>query len=498
MTCPKAILDFFPRGRSPLPQQVEVLQAIERNWTNMRVFVVTAPTASGKSFIATTVGKWAESQGLTTSILTPTRLLQEQYQLDFPETPNLRGIDHYRCDTVKGPCGQRTLSTGDVAYCKGCPYVKAKKSALTASTRFFNYYTYFAHAPQSYSDVLIVDEAHNLLSTLSDLSSMTFWKHKHHYPNKIRTVGDLVLWMERQRQRTPHMIRQLQGNGPKIRQLKQRTKHYEMLIADMQYRHNDFYIEHSEKYYRGQKLECLSVKPVSLKHLPPKFWPFSVKKIVLLSATIGPQEIDELGLAPRRPMYLHCSSPIPPKRRPFIVESTANMGYSKRKESLPKIAEKIREYAETHRNHKGFIHCSYDLAMQLRFFLPGERFVWHNKENKEEQFQKFKDSKNPLIFVASGMEEGIDLVYDSARWQVLVTVPYISWKDGWVREKTERDKTWYHRQAAKTIQQQTGRICRKPDDVGVTYMLDSRFQQCYYEHVEAWPEWFRESIVWAS
>ena len=497
-----SILDYFPEGKTPFSHQQDILASIERAWPTAQVIVVSAPTASGKSYLATTIGQWANSQGQRVSVITSTRQLQDQYLKDFPNIPNLKGADAYPCHRRAGGCGGIQMQ-GKTIYCPRCPYAAERKKALTADLRFFNYHSYYAHSIRpvtertSSSEVLIVDEAHNLLSVISDFSSLKFWQHIHHYPDNLHTVGDIAVWLSRFVKELPTRIKSPTYSSSQRKKLQRQLEQYKIVLRDVEEHYNDFYHEHSVDYYRGRKLPYLSIQPVTIKHLPPKFWPSTkVKKIILMSATLTPQDIEELGLAVRRPVYLECKSPIDPKRRPFIVQPIADLAYRNRADSLPLIAQQIREYTTQHSDQKGFIHCSYSLARLLRQHLPEDRFMWHTKDNKADQFTQFMQAKEPLIFVASGMEEGIDLVQDAARWQVLVAVPYLNWRDGWVRAKTERDESWYHRMAARTIQQQAGRICRTPQDTGITYMLDSRFPKFFYERIESWPKWFLDSIVW--
>ena len=49
------IIDFFPKNYNPLPQQQELLSAIDKAFKSGKKFVIcSAPTGSGKSFLSKT------------------------------------------------------------------------------------------------------------------------------------------------------------------------------------------------------------------------------------------------------------------------------------------------------------------------------------------------------------------------------------------------------------------------------------------------------------
>ena len=116
--------------------------------------------------------------------------------------------------------------------------------------------------------------------------------------------------------------------------------------------------------------------------------------------------------------------------------------------------------------------------------------------NKAEVLDKFlnSDPADGKVLVGSGMSEGLDLKGDKGRWQVILTIPYPSYGDAWVRRKAKAESHWYTWAATQELVQKFGRISRGPDDWGVTYILDSRFESFFCKARDYWPAPVSESI----
>jgi Rad3-related DNA helicase len=93
------------------------------------------------------------------------------------------------------------------------------------------------------------------------------------------------------------------------------------------------------------------------------------------------------------------------------------------------------------------------------------------------------------------MYEGIDLAYDSGRWQIISKVPWPSLADPAIKYLCKLDNEWYAWETVKTLLQGCGRICRTPDDFGATYIFDSTFNRLYNENPNFFPLWFRNSVI---
>lgn len=450
------------------------------------------PTASGKSALARTL----QSALYSVSAITPTNQLVEQFLDEFPDTPTLHRLDSYWCDKWDRPCPVTRAKTRN--FCNqrrdecSCP---AASDLSTAKYRsgpgIYNYYTYLAH--KLHREILVVDEAHLLAPVIRDRMALHLWKHDYKYPERMYTVEQMREW--------------ILTLPPKTRKHKKIVALWEAVNYDCP----KYIARRAMRDFNGkgtlrgrpEERDCIELVPVDIADAPDMFWPRNiVSKIVLMSGTIGEKEIEQLGVGKkRRTLYIECKSPIPPASRQIIPLNTTAVNRNNMTEAVPKLVNEIKGIAEYHTGEKGIIHATYQLAGLLRAELYGEpRFMFHDRSNKKEVYQKFRDSdpKDGAILVASGMYEGIDLPEDLGRWQVISKIPWPSLGDPAIAHISKLDPDAYLWDTIKTTVQAVGRICRTPTDVGTTYILDSSFNRMYREGEGLIPDYFKEAIVWPT
>lgn len=468
------ILDYFPKGMTPRDVQVNLLNQVEQGWQDSDVIVINASVAAGKSAISSTIAEWSAAiNGTRNTIVTPTKLLVDQYTSQFPSLNSLRAIDSYRCKrSGRLKCKQQLLKKNLGHYCDGCVLQKAKKDIASGGTGVCNTWIYYAN--RVYPDVAIFDEAHTLLPFLRELFASHKWQFKTNYPDSLRSYEDLIEWFNQ--------------NG------------YLEMMQDMGFDSSPKYlIEPKMAKYRGQLKHQLRFLPIDISGQRPILWPPNkVKKIVLMSATISRKDIEYMGLDNRRVSYIEAGSPIEARRRPVKYEPVGNLSLDNQPESVPKLASRIRKLLRKHNGEAGLIHATYGLAAKLRPYLKDEpRLVWHSRSNKASQYQKFRrdGAEQGLVMVGSGMYEGLDLAGDSGRWQVITKVPYPSLEDPVTRYLMEQDEEYYHWETIKQLLQASGRICRKLDDYGVTYVVDSSFRRLYTQSQELFPQYWKDSLI---
>jgi len=452
------LFDYFPKGYAPRDGQTELLESIETALRVSDVICVTAPTAIGKTVLSLTIANYMAAQGKSTSYLVPTNVLLTQLSQEFPDLAVLKKKDLY----------------SSLEH-----YKEAKEHAQESRVRAMNYHMYMAL--KMYSHCMIGDEGHKVVDMLADMGSVKIWSSEYKFPTELMTVGDVLAWIE---------------SEPNWRNDRKLSSAYRSITS---IKHNAL-VEYNNETYYGKRQPVLSVVPMSTKSLPPILWPSVVKKIVLLSATINPKDIDELGLSLRRVTYIEADSPIDPMRRQVKYIPAGRMSNQTLIAGAKRISEKINELADLQTNDKGIIHIPYGAANELRKHLIGPRYIWHTHDDKDSVLNRFKTSKEPLVMIASGMYEGVDLPYDKARWQVIAKVPFLNLGSPKVKAKMEKDSDWYAWEAIKRIVQATGRIVRAPDDFGVTYILDNSFAGLWYRDSERkndrmFPKYFRESLI---
>ena len=149
--------------------QVEALLELERSWDHYDVFIINAPVASGKSLQAISIAEWSKQRGQSTAILTPQVILQDQYTKEFTEIPSLKGRGRYCCsEDGYESCDDFFMTTEK--YCIKCPYQAAKKAVKENPVGIYNLYSYLFDDGKS--DILVVDEAHSIMSQLQEFYSI--------------------------------------------------------------------------------------------------------------------------------------------------------------------------------------------------------------------------------------------------------------------------------------------------------------------------------------
>lgn len=487
------ILSYFPNGWEPRQAQADVLRKVESVWKTSDVIVVNAPVALGKSLIALTISKW---QGGKADILVPTNILLKQYLRDVPAWPKMMKKEQYSCKERPDYVGEKEHYSCEERYfhssakkstrkhCPECPFVKDNRRFRYARGVLETYMMYVARNEQRNwpASTVIVDEAHNLADTIMTLQGKVFWRHDLNYPENLYTRGQLLKWVKRR------LADRFAPSKDKLEWLRQELEAPVPRYA----------FERSFKDFRGVPKDCIRLLPVNIRNAPPYFWGKGVKKLVLLSATISKEDIRQLGLDGRRVTFVNADSPIPVGNRKIIAESIANVNYRNSNKSIKEITEYIREVLlPKHQGEKGVLHATYALLPLLKKELRGPQFVFHDSKDKMKKYQEFLDSppEDGKVFVACGLQEGIDLKDDRARWQAVVKVPWLSLGDPAIREKVKNEETYYRWQALKDILQASGRVCRGPDDYGVTYILDSSFERLYDNSRDLTPAWFSEALV---
>jgi len=504
------ILKCVPDPYIPWESQKEYLLWMQANYKDADVLVGVEPTASGKSILNVTTGKWLINQKDSAALITPRKFLMDQYIKDFGWLPALKGMSNYMCLDCSldfGTCKARKTAVG--ALCEGCIYIQARKEAESASMALFNFHSYFIN--KMYKKCAIIDEGHGAVDLLYSLFEKRLWKCEVGYPDSTEMtpsgISDIVAGVVAALDLRLAMLLKNKADSAVVDKMEEEVSSFKLLYEALDECGNDFLIKRkTDMYYgeatksRGTEQEYIYVKTLKIDRLAERIlWPKNnVHKLIFTSATIGKQDIELLGLSDRKVVYHESKSNIPKDNRLFIIDPVGSMAYRNRQVTLPKIVQKIRSIALMHKGQKGVVHCTYDVAKQLKAAL-GEngRYMYHDNNNKESVLRAFMASKKDSILVASGMAEGVDLKDDFARFQIITMLQFPSLADDVMKWIAEHHPKRYKWMAIRNVVQQAGRICRHPTDYGITYFLDSELsKRFYYDNEELFPLFFKESIVW--
>lgn len=484
------ILKHF-RGK-PRDVQRDLLLKVEELWDDFDVFVVTLPTASGKTLISLDIAEWAaKDKKKNAVILDPNNMLLAQREAAIGTSLfTLKRKDQYRCHSFREelPLAEANCQ---ICYdlhdyhCSKCDYITKVKQAHRMPYMACNYYTYMAH--KLHRPVAIVDEAHQLVNAVREMHAKKIWCDEYEIPTTVQTYGKLLQWMEKH----PKTLEGKDGNK------------FKLLRDEIESNKLQYILTRRMEPYRGKEKDCILLLPVDTSNLKQIFFHSKkVEKVVLLSATISDHEVKQLGLAGKRVIFLEAESPISVERRPIHYVPVCNMSYAYQPQSIPKIAETLVEILQTHKG-KGLLHAPYSLAQKLfaaiQVLAPEERkrFVFHDQDNKGEVFQQWKESpvEEGKVLVGSGMYEGLDLIGEDYEFQVITKIPFPSLADPAIRWLAKENDTFYSWVTIRDVVQAAGRICRSPTDYGITYILDSTFGRLYAEREQLFPKYFKEALV---
>lgn len=481
-----SILEFVPKGIELRPIQVEALLFLEREWSSADVFTLDLPVGSGKSWIAEITSRWLRGKGKSSVIMVPENSLLDQYVEAFPSLPSIYKKEHYTCDRMsRGDDVTKcvTVKKHLKKHCMDCPYTNSLRKFRAIPYGVTNFHLMMAHRLRR--DVLIIDEAHTLLPFLQDLASHKVWKHVWKWPDSLRSYGDVSRWVEglergQDVNLTLEALRSVfSGDSPNY--LVKRTR---------------------EAFGQSQEdRELLKLIPLDVSTSVTGNFIRDNDKLILMSATLGDQDIRDMGLDRRIVKRFASESPIPPDRRPVVVHPVLRLAAGQVDSSMEELIETVEHLVEHHEGEGGMIHLPYSLASRLRQQLSGrnsvlnsDRIIWHDRESKRAAVEELKKSTGRVL-VSSGLYEGIDLRGSAHTWQVIVKVPWPYLGDPAIKWKAGKDPKWYAWQASRLILQACGRICRGPDDYGLTYIVDQSFKRLYNENEDHFPEWWKSGIM---
>ncbi len=505
--------------RSYRAGQLEALQSARAAFARGKRFVVIeAPTGSGKSAIAVTLAREAESA----YVLTAQKLLQEQYLRDFPDLSLMKGRSNYPClvaptHAAAAPCtiGRR------FPECDDCPYFCAKDEAMAAKGTILNYAYYLAELNYSGGfgprDLLVLDEAHNAEGALMGFIEVTLsdvMLRRVGITETIPQMGedyqyfdfaeDILPFLASRSRELEHDLKKEKGNADVAlvqmqhkRWLDNQRVRLELLLGSRE----EDYVEWTVERRGSSEGQTVSFKPVKVASFAePLLFGFG-KRVLMLSATIldPPTYLRSLGVDPEDAEVISVKSNFPPENRPIYLRPTARLTRHYLEADLPKLVAEIAELFEAHPHDKGLIHAhSYRISSHIARNLPKryhDRLVTHySADGREAALEAHSLSPHPTVLLTPSMTEGIDLSGDLSRWQVICKIPYPYLGDPQIARRKSLDPAWYDWRTCLTVVQAYGRSVRSADDFAVTYVLDADFPAFVKRQRKRLPGWFLEAV----
>jgi ATP-dependent DNA helicase DinG len=518
----KKLLSFFPKDYEPSTGQINVIKEVDAAFSNNKKFcIISAPTGTGKSFLATTLAnasnhctdqfkqlinsyaafKQDGSGNYTNQVecedeppfgaftLTITKNLQDQYKDLFKECTLFKGKANYICE-VDGisevdtaPCLLAPRLKEDCWSCNKCLYYNNRNIALTSRNTILNY-KLFLHLPRHVKrkNYIICDEASELENEITRMFSLSIdikKLHKLGFKNvtlpRSHSSRDMIDWLTNLSLEITLYIDQLikQQNkntnmvlGEKNKIVVLRTLFFQINTTITEWLNCEWVIDSPEKY-------IINITPLKINTLTKHIFDYG-DQIVLMSATIIDHKkyASSLGITDYK--YIEATSNFKPQQSPIYISSKNCLNFSNKDKVLPSIAKQIIELCDVYKNDKGIIHThSMDISNFLKKYLKDKRFLFRDEiKNNSDILNKHYSSKEPTVVVSPSLTHGVDLKDDLGRFCIVVKLPFLPLGDKRIKKLSQIDSEWYQNQMLNILVQMCGRTTRSKNDYSATYILD--------------------------
>ena len=533
---------YFPHAE-PRDEQVKAIDfALDAFYNSDKKYVIIeAGTGVGKSAVGLTIARYITSKTVSGDdyasgayFLTTQKILQDQYVKDFSSSlggmNSIKSSSNYPCKFIKAnSCAEslRSLRGADKkssffkACTFNCTYRKAKDEFLKSKAGVTNFPYFLAETNYSGKitprEVLVIDEAHNTTEELSKFVEVTLSERFSKQVLKIEmpvinTQLQALNWVKevystKLFSHVKHIEKMLEKYADlrdKIQEFAGLAKQFDMLdkhACKLQrflelYEKDNWVVNIIPADGRsGRKIEF---KPIDVApYAKPMLFRMG-KKILCMSATI--LNVDAhckmLGIPRDECEFISIPSPFPIENRPIIACGIGSMSAKQIDNTLPQLVKAIKEILKAHPKEKGIIHChTFKIANYIKKNIRSKRLLVHNSTNREETLHRHLKASTPTVLLSPSMTEGVDLVEDASRFQIICKVPYPYLGDKLIRKKMNKWPWWYSLVTAKTIVQATGRSIRSKDDTAVTYILDGDWDRFYGRNTNVFPRGFTECIT---
>jgi Rad3-related DNA helicase len=544
-------LQFFRKGLTPRQSQVEALTKIESNFDSEKHFIgFEGPTGCGKSDVAMAIAMEAKSRGLKTFALTSQRILQDQYQNDFPspQVELLKGRNAYPCghpdsngsDCDKAPCKAKgkailpeCVANRDVRsvvrleaspFATSCSYWKQVLTVRDADVALFNFSSFlFQQRLKRFGtrDLMVLDEAHGIEDQLLNFTELMLWENDlglimMTFDRGLSTAVEVANWI-RKNTMLEKIEAQLESLGlaedvEVIRQSLDREvakkMHEKELLESLEFKielflsvlpKTEWVVEIETRKRRGEMEQVLICRPIYARQFAQDLLFSKASRVLASSATLLDPKVwaSNLGLDPAKIGFVQVGCDFPKANRPIKLVPVGSMSWKDKQATLPKLVKWVRDtLLVKHKGERGIIHThSFDIADAIVAGVGDPRLLPHKRGQDKAEILAQHAERSDSVIVAPAMHEGVDLKDGLSRFAAIVKVPYPSTQDKVVKVRMDEDPDWYSWKTALKIIQSYGRSVRSKDDWAVTYITDSGFQPFAQRASKFFPTWFKEAVT---
>lgn len=535
----------------PRKEQKEAIAFIDSEYQKNKLtkfFLLNLPVGSGKSHLALMIADWYRKNVTKMSrvdIITNSKILQDQYADTYESIADLKGKDNYECESYSCSCAQGgEFNRLNKSSCESCPYSFARENYISGGISLTNFYLYILYAiynPKLMENrgarVLIVDEAHDFDDVMSDFISIKItdnvvkkFKFSNEYDilKKLKSVnsisdyveflkylnGEIVTTtedMERGMSSVPRNIKSdrrdlkiskvLKTKNTDVRvmnlvtDLKQYQLKIEVFLKEYKDNPNNWVLE--SNWNEKMKSKELSLEPIWAYDYLDKYVFSNYDMVFLMSGTILDKNLfcQLNGLDVTKASYYSITSPFPLKNRPIYYMPLGKMSFKSKEDTFKRYIPYLQKLLDKYKNKKGIIHTnSFELAKWIENSVKDPRLVFHDSSNKDEILRMHMESEEPTVIVSPSMDTGVSFDNDSARFQIIVKVPYPSLASQKNKMRQKHNPDWYAWKTVSGLIQMTGRPVRSNIDYADTIIIDGGFGDVIKHSSQFLPDWIQEAI----
>jgi Rad3-related DNA helicase len=397
-----------------------------------------------------------------------------------------------------------------------CPYYEQVYKAIDSSQVIMNfssflYQTTLTRRFGKIRDLLVIDEAHNIESQILDFVSFslsdTLLSNHNIFIPKLDSAENYAKWFQDINLQT-HILEHLNeyqraGLTKEYDDLERLSKKLEIFMLNITRTDAEWVTEYAETYDGQKTVRSVTIKPVYAVGFADDLLFKSGKRVMLLSATILDVDVvsRSLGINRDEMAAYRMKNRFPVENRPIYVRPVAKMtgGKDKMQEWLPKLVEGVESIMEKYPDKRGIIHTHNNAIMEaivtrIKPKLFGRLITQREFPDKKDLLMMHGKRSNSVI-VAPAMHEGINLIDDLSRFQVICKVPYANfYENEQLRRRVDVDPEYYLWMTAIKLVQSYGRSIRSETDYADTYIIDEAFIRFAKDARKILPSWFLEAL----
>lgn len=517
-------IKYFP-FKEPRKEQTLSINKILNTFINSdkKYFLANLPVGIGKSAIAVTISNYFKANMHTSKpssmILTTQKLLQDQYVREFPDLASIYAKQNYTCKHRPGgiTC-DLGLALNAVAPKENyqCTYEIKKRLFEQSSISLTNlhYFLHYNTNKNIHRSLLVIDECHNMENIVTEFVSIQLTKYfvvehlKLTWPVHSKfTKSDLIDWIKNKLTnqlnseigRIEGILINLKGDdisSHKTKGLIQKRESFNRQLDNIKL-FLEFYNERNWVMSISPTQDIVSIKPLHGGIYNKLFLYNSADKVLLMSSTILNKEdfCRFNGIPVNDAEYMSMESPFPVENRPIHYIPIGRMAKKAIDDTLPKMSLAVNEILKNHKNDKGIIHChTFEIASYIKKNNDSNRLLVHGPNDRIDIMKQHLISDKPTVILSPSFVEGIDLLGEYSRFQIVIKMPFPYMGDNYIKSKMELVKNWYELMTIKSLVQGYGRSIRDYDDFADTYILDGDFGWFYNKHKDKFPSWYKSAI----